>query len=191
MSWPPPDNGFGHVALVVRTSKAGTEEITDALEQLAPLVGRCGSCSSTPRGHPDPPRYTPAGAVRGRGPHAEAIEASDPARRRRATPTSSSTPATSANQLATGCATCSCTSCPGRDASTSSFGCKHGLPLDVDLVLDCRFLPNPHWVDELRPQTGLDAAVREYVLGQPDAAAFLERLDGSSPSCSPPTAGRT
>lgn len=58
-----------------------------------------------------------------------------------------------------------------------SFGYKHGLPLDVDLVLDCRFLPNPHWVDELRPLTGLDAAVRDYVLGQPDAAAFLARLD--------------
>ena len=38
-----------------------------------------------------------------------------------------------------------------------SFGYKHGLPLDVDLVFDCRFLPNPHWVDELRPLTGLDA----------------------------------
>ena len=39
-----------------------------------------------------------------------------------------------------------------------SFGYKHGLPLDADLVFDCRFLPNPHWVDELRPLTGLDAA---------------------------------
>ena len=47
-----------------------------------------------------------------------------------------------------------------------SFGYKHGLPLDVDLVLDCRFLPNPHWIDELRPLTGLDAPVRDYVLGQ-------------------------
>jgi RNase adapter protein RapZ len=58
-----------------------------------------------------------------------------------------------------------------------SFGYKHGLPLDVDLVLDCRFLPNPHWVDELRPLTGLDAPVRDYVLGQPEAATFLEHLD--------------
>ena len=41
-----------------------------------------------------------------------------------------------------------------------SFGYKHGLPTDVDIVLDCRFLPNPHWVDELRPLTGLDPAVR-------------------------------
>jgi UPF0042 nucleotide-binding protein len=58
-----------------------------------------------------------------------------------------------------------------------SFGYKHGLPLDVDLVLDCRFLPNPHWVDELRPLTGLDAPVREHVLAQPDAQAFLDHLD--------------
>ena len=48
-----------------------------------------------------------------------------------------------------------------------SFGYKHGLPLDVDIVLDCRFLPNPHWVDELRPHTGQHDAVRDYVLGQP------------------------
>src|SRR5215831_7856821 len=50
--------------------------------------------------------------------------------------------------------------------SITSFGYKHGLPLDVDLVLDCRFLPNPYWVERLRPQTGLDADVREYVLSQ-------------------------
>jgi len=57
-----------------------------------------------------------------------------------------------------------------------SFGYKHGLPLDADLVLDCRFLPNPHWVEELRPQTGLDAPVRDFVLGQPAAGAFLDNL---------------
>ena len=58
-----------------------------------------------------------------------------------------------------------------------SFGYKHGLPLDVDLVFDCRFLPNPHWVDELRPLTGLDAPVRDYVLAQPETRAFLDELD--------------
>jgi UPF0042 nucleotide-binding protein len=58
-----------------------------------------------------------------------------------------------------------------------SFGYKHGLPLDVDLVFDCRFLPNPHWIEELRPQTGLDAPVREYVLSQADTLAFLTELD--------------
>jgi len=55
-----------------------------------------------------------------------------------------------------------------------SFGYKYGLPVDADLVADCRFLPNPHWVPDLRPLTGLDAPVRDYVLGQPAAAAFLD-----------------
>lgn len=57
-----------------------------------------------------------------------------------------------------------------------SFGYKHGLPLDVDMVIDCRFLPNPHWVEELRPQTGQDPDVRDYVLGQPLAVKFLASL---------------
>ena len=61
--------------------------------------------------------------------------------------------------------------------SVMSFGYKHGVPLDVDIVFDCRFLPNPHWVDELRPQSGLDPDVRDYVLGQPAATEFLDRLD--------------
>jgi UPF0042 nucleotide-binding protein len=54
-----------------------------------------------------------------------------------------------------------------------SFGYKYGLPVDADIVVDCRFLPNPHWVPDLAPLTGQDAAVREYVLGQPGAAEFL------------------
>jgi RNase adapter protein RapZ len=57
-----------------------------------------------------------------------------------------------------------------------SFGYKHGVPLDVDLVFDCRFLPNPHWVDALRPLPGTDERVRRYVLDQPEAAPFLEEL---------------
>jgi UPF0042 nucleotide-binding protein len=61
--------------------------------------------------------------------------------------------------------------------SVVSFGYKHGLPIDVDVVLDCRFLPNPHWIDELRPLTGTDAAVRDYVLGQPEARAFVSELE--------------
>jgi UPF0042 nucleotide-binding protein len=56
-----------------------------------------------------------------------------------------------------------------------SFGFKHGVPLDVDNVLDVRFLPNPHWVEAMRPLTGLDEPVRRYVLGQPEAKEFLER----------------
>ena len=61
--------------------------------------------------------------------------------------------------------------------SVVSFGYKHGLPLDVDLVFDCRFLPNPHWVESLRPLTGLDTAVRDYVLAQPVTGEFLAELD--------------
>ena len=54
-----------------------------------------------------------------------------------------------------------------------SFGYKYGLPVDADLVIDCRFLPNPHWISELRPLSGLDCPVRDYVLGQPGAGEFL------------------
>jgi RNase adapter protein RapZ len=66
----------------------------------------------------------------------------------------------------------------GMQTTITSFGYKHGLPLDTDLVIDCRFLPNPHWVEELRPLTGLDEPVRDYVLGQPLTSSFLERIDG-------------
>jgi UPF0042 nucleotide-binding protein len=58
-----------------------------------------------------------------------------------------------------------------------SFGYSHGLPRDADLVLDCRFLPNPHWIPELRPHTGLDTDVRDYVLGQPAAKEFIAKID--------------
>ncbi len=54
-----------------------------------------------------------------------------------------------------------------------SFGFKYGLPVDADMVADCRFLPNPHWVPELAPQTGQDQPVRDYVLAQPGAVEFL------------------
>jgi len=57
-----------------------------------------------------------------------------------------------------------------------SFGFKNGIPLDADMIFDVRFLPNPHWVPELRPQTGLSAPVSAYVLGQPGAAPFLASL---------------
>src|SRR5215203_3114191 len=59
--------------------------------------------------------------------------------------------------------------------SLISFGFKHGIPLDVDTIFDVRFLPNPHYDPELRPLTGHDAAVRDAVLGQDDARAFLEK----------------
>lgn len=61
--------------------------------------------------------------------------------------------------------------------SVESFGFKHGLPLDADYVIDVRFLPNPHWEEDLRPLTGHDPAVRDYVLERADTSEFLERLD--------------
>jgi UPF0042 nucleotide-binding protein len=57
-----------------------------------------------------------------------------------------------------------------------SFGFKHGTPRDADLVLDVRFLPNPHWIDELRPLTGRDAPVADYVFDQPLTKEFVTRL---------------
>ncbi len=55
-----------------------------------------------------------------------------------------------------------------------SFGYKYGLPVDADIVADCRFLPNPRWVADLAPLTGQDERVRDYVLSQPGAAEFLD-----------------
>jgi UPF0042 nucleotide-binding protein len=59
-----------------------------------------------------------------------------------------------------------------------SFGFKYGLPVDADLVADVRFLPNPHWIPELRPHTGREAPVRDYVLAQDGAEEFLDRYEG-------------
>ena len=59
-----------------------------------------------------------------------------------------------------------------------SFGFKHGIPLDADLVLDCRFLPNPYWEEELRGLSGKDEAVRDFLLnGQPMAETFLRQTE--------------
>jgi UPF0042 nucleotide-binding protein len=60
--------------------------------------------------------------------------------------------------------------------SLVSFGYKHGLPTDADLALDCRFLPNPFFMEELRPKTGTDPDVAAYVLERPDAQEFLEHV---------------
>jgi len=57
-----------------------------------------------------------------------------------------------------------------------SFGFRYGIPTHADLVLDVRFLPNPYFVPALRSQVGTEPAVRDFVLGQPDAQAFLDRL---------------
>lgn len=58
-----------------------------------------------------------------------------------------------------------------------SFGFKRGVPIDADLVFDVRFLPNPYWVPELRPKTGLSPDVSSYVLAQPGAQEFISRVD--------------
>ena len=62
--------------------------------------------------------------------------------------------------------------------AVASFGFKNGAPRDVDLMFDVRFLPNPHWIPELRVQTGEDQAVRDYVLSFDDAKTFNEHLHG-------------
>jgi UPF0042 nucleotide-binding protein len=59
--------------------------------------------------------------------------------------------------------------------SVVSFGFKYGIPVDADFLADMRFLPNPYWVDELRPQSGRDAAVSDYVLAAEGASEFAER----------------
>jgi UPF0042 nucleotide-binding protein len=66
-------------------------------------------------------------------------------------------------------------SVPAMRVDVSSFGFKRGTPRVVDLMFDVRFLPNPHWEPELRPQTGLDAPVRDYVFQHDEAGEFLEK----------------
>ncbi len=61
--------------------------------------------------------------------------------------------------------------------NVTSFGFKHGLPREADLVFDVRFLPNPYYVPELRPLTGLDDGVRSYVFASPQTEEFLTRLN--------------
>ena len=64
----------------------------------------------------------------------------------------------------------------GLQVTLTSFGFKHGLPLDVDQVFDVRFLRNPFWVEDLRPQTGLDQAVKSYVLDDETAQSFVTQV---------------
>ena len=65
----------------------------------------------------------------------------------------------------------------GLRVTVVSFGFKYGLPIDADMVADMRFLPNPYWVDELRPMSGLDEPVRDYVRSQPRSTEFLDRYE--------------
>jgi UPF0042 nucleotide-binding protein len=66
-----------------------------------------------------------------------------------------------------------------------SFGFKYGAPIDADLLFDVRFLDNPHFVPELRPLTGNDAPVRDYVLQNPDAIELLDRVEALLAFCLP------
>ena len=67
----------------------------------------------------------------------------------------------------------------GVQVTVLSFGFKYGLPTDADLVADCRFLPNPFWNPELRPHTGLDAEVRDFVLSRDGAREFITGYAGA------------
>ena len=64
----------------------------------------------------------------------------------------------------------------GLHVNVMSFGFKHGIPIEADLVFDVRFMPNPYYVEELKRQTGLDAPVRDFVLGFRQTQGFLEQL---------------
>ena len=65
----------------------------------------------------------------------------------------------------------------GMAVSVTSFGFKYGLPMEADLVLDVRFMPNPFYIEELRPKTGLDIEVSEYVFGFQQTKGYLKRLE--------------
>ena len=76
----------------------------------------------------------------------------------------------------------------GLSVRVVSFGFKHGVPADADMVFDARFLPNPHWEPELRPLTGQDAPVRDYVLASEGGADLLARIGDVLDVVLPPTA---
>lgn len=63
------------------------------------------------------------------------------------------------------------------DVTVMSFGYKHGLPMDADLVFDVRFLPNPYYIEELRPLTGLDRSVAEYVFSHQQTRTFIQKME--------------
>ena len=64
----------------------------------------------------------------------------------------------------------------GLHVNVLSFGFKHGIPIEADLVFDVRFMPNPYYIAELKPQTGLDVPVRDFVLGFQQTQGFLKQL---------------
>jgi RNase adapter protein RapZ len=68
------------------------------------------------------------------------------------------------------------TGAPMMRTAILSFGYKFGMPRDVDVVFDCRFLPNPHWVEELRELSGLEEPVRDFVLGNAETKRFVDEV---------------
>ena len=64
----------------------------------------------------------------------------------------------------------------GITVNVTSFGFKYGVPIDADLIFDVRFLPNPHYIDQLRPHTGMDKDVYDYVMKWPETQMFLTKL---------------
>jgi UPF0042 nucleotide-binding protein len=180
-----PGSSFEHVALVVRSGSAGPEEVREALEMLATVARRVrilfldAPTDVLIRRYEDTRRRHPFAA--------DGASLSDAIEHERAlleplkgdADVVVDTGGFNVHQLRDRIRSLF----QGDDSTTAlrinvqSFGYKHGLPLDVDVVLDCRFLPNPHWIDELRPLTGLDQAVRDHVLGQADAAPFLQHVD--------------
>ena len=61
--------------------------------------------------------------------------------------------------------------------SVTSFGFKYGLPMEADVVLDVRFMPNPFYIEDLRPKTGLDSQVSDYVFSFQQTRGYLQRLE--------------
>ena len=74
---------------------------------------------------------------------------------------------------------------PPAQIAIESFGYKYGMPLDADIIMDVRFLPNPHWEEELRPLTGHDPSVRDFVLERSNASQFLDQFEAMMVSLIP------
>ena len=174
-----PGSGIERVALVIGRGGSNTgpeyfDDLPDVLDELRAtrnagaggVPRRAGRGAGPPlRGHPPPPpagRAGRGGVDRRRAPAARAgARAGRPPDRHGEL---------NSNQLRSRILEAfGDEEAPHMQTSVISFGYKHGIPLDVDLVFDCRFLPNPFWVEELRPFSGLDEPVRDYVLGQPES----------------------
>ena len=149
--------------------------LTGRVPDRVPGGGRPGPGQPV-RGHA-PPASAGARRPRRRGHPQGTADDGEPSWRRR--PGDRHVRASPRTSCASGSATPSPTRRPrhGLQVSLISFGFKYGAPRDADLMLDVRFLPNPYWVDELRPLTGTGRAGCEYVRDQPQYREFIERLE--------------